>query len=554
MGRAVATPEHVAWAVGRAAERKRLNERVRRLERRLDNQDRSGEIVGASRAMDRVFELAHGAAAASSPLLLVGESGTGKEMLARAVHRQGRRGSGPFVVVDCAALPADRIDQEIFGGLAGSARPIIRSADGGTLFLADVGTLPPCSQAKLVQLFQRGEIPVDQDRPPLPVDVRVIAASCEELKPLVDAGTLRRDLLLPLQRDDDPDPSTSPSQDDIPLLSYHFLHRHAQRLGRSMQRISPEALRLLREHRWTGNVRELDHAIERGRCPGSWRRRCCPPTLLSFVVSKRLRTLCRGAIREKRSSTGRCSTCPLPRPRSKRSWLRTSLRGRVDEAHGQQRVRGCSAGGIGPLQLPSDDETGSLRGLQRWVLIAGVHEPAAVVCGRSLSSSRLQVAEAVLGLRQGGRPRSDRTTTVTRRETLTFHLCPTCSLTYGRARRLARASKAMLAAGVLVSLLLVIANGLVGFGVLAVGLLLFALINWRSNRSRAVKAKRIALSDGSAIRIENVGLSSVDDWPGAQGRAYRVVPKRCPHCDFMASEFRQIGDASVCPSCGRSFG
>ena len=139
------------------------------------------------------------------------------------------------------------------------------------------------------------------------------------------------------------------------------------------------------------------------------------------------------------------------------------------------------------------------------------------------------------------------------RESLAFHLCPSCSHAYGRSRRLARASKAMLAAGVLVSLLLVIANGLVGFGVLAVGLLLFALISRRGNRSRTVKAKRIALSDGSAIRIENVGLSSVDDWPGAQG-AYRGVPKRCPHCDFMASEFRQIGDASVCPSCGRSFG
>ena len=263
MGRAVATPEHVAWAVGRAAERKRLNERVRRLERRLDNQDRSGEIVGASRAMDRVFELAHGAAAASSPLLLVGESGTGKEMLARAVHRQGRRGSGPFVVVDCAALPADRIDQEIFGGLAGSARPIIRSADGGTLFLADVGTLPSCSQAKLVQLFQRGEIPVDQNRSPLPVDVRVIAASCEELKPLVDAEIVRRDLYFHFNAMMIRIPPLRRRKDDIPLLSYHFLHRHAQRLGRSMPRISPEALRLLREHRWTGNVRELDHAIER---------------------------------------------------------------------------------------------------------------------------------------------------------------------------------------------------------------------------------------------------------------------------------------------------
>lgn len=263
LGRAAATPEHVAWVVVRASERKRLVERVRRLERRLENQDRSGEIVGASRVMDRVFELAHGAAAASSPLLLVGETGTGKEMLARAVHRQGRRGSGPFVVVDCAALPAERIEQELFGGASAHSRPLVLTADGGTLFLADVGAVPLSAQARLVQLFQHGEIAEATSHPSRPVDVRVIAASCEELKPLVDAGTLRRDLYFHLNAMLIRIPPLRQRKDDIPLLAYHFLHRHAQRLGRPMHRISPEALRLLRDHRWTGNVRELEHAVER---------------------------------------------------------------------------------------------------------------------------------------------------------------------------------------------------------------------------------------------------------------------------------------------------
>jgi DNA-binding NtrC family response regulator len=262
LDRATGTPTQVAWIASRACERKRLLDRIRRLERKFEHQERSGEIIGGSRAMDEVFDLAHGAAVASSPVLLVGESGTGKEMLARAMHRQGRRASGPFVAVDCAALPADRIELELFGSVnGGHHRPLALAADGGTLFLADVAMLPPSSQARLVQLLQHGEILRDEQS--RPVDVRLIAATSIELKPRVDAGDVRRDLYFHLNALVIRIPPLRRRKDDIPLLAYHFLHRYAQRIGRGMRRISPEALRLMRDHRWAGNVRELEHAIER---------------------------------------------------------------------------------------------------------------------------------------------------------------------------------------------------------------------------------------------------------------------------------------------------
>ncbi|PIE06005.1 MAG: transcriptional regulator [Sorangium cellulosum] len=261
--RAFASPSQVAWTVDRACERKRLRERVARLEKKVAQQERSGEIIGTTRVMEDVFDLAYGAAVASSPTLLVGESGTGKEMLARAMHRLGRRSSGPFVAVDCASLPPDRIEQELFGSPEfAHSRPLVLSADGGTLFLADITALPPAAQARLVQLLQYGEVDNAPESSQF-VDLRVIATTTSDLKPHVSKGSFRQDLFFHLNMLVIRVPPLRRRKDDIPVLAYHFLHRHAQRVGRRMKRIGPEALRLLREHRWAGNVRELDHAMER---------------------------------------------------------------------------------------------------------------------------------------------------------------------------------------------------------------------------------------------------------------------------------------------------
>jgi len=279
--RGLDTPEQVARITRRACERKMLVERARRLERKLDQQDPAVEIVGASRAMDPVFELAHAAAVVTTPVLLVGESGTGKELLGRAIHRQGRRASGPFVALECAAVPADRINRELFGPPPGArTMPLALAADGGTLLLADVTALPPESQARLTRLLQHGEVeePSGQTRT---VDVRVIATSCVEVKPLVDAGTVRRDLYFHLNAIVMRVPPLRRRREDVPLLAYHFLQRHAQRLGRQFERISAEAMRMLRDHRWAGNVRELENAM--GRAVALSRGDVIVPSDLAFL-------------------------------------------------------------------------------------------------------------------------------------------------------------------------------------------------------------------------------------------------------------------------------
>jgi len=249
----------VSRGVERAMERGRLVERLHRLGRKLERQERGGEMIGASRGMDRVFALARGAAPASAPVLIMGGSGAGKEMLARAIHRHGLRAAGPFVAVDCSALPPDRLNRELFGDEQRAG--LVEAAHGGTLFLADIDASSPDTQAHLVRLVQFGELRAGDDA--AAIDVRLIASSCRELKPLVDEGRFRADLYYQLNVVPIRIPPLRRRKDDIPLLAYHFLHHYGRRMGRAMQRISPEALRLLREYPWPGNVRELEHAVER---------------------------------------------------------------------------------------------------------------------------------------------------------------------------------------------------------------------------------------------------------------------------------------------------
>lgn len=255
-----ATERTVSRCVERAIEHVRLIERLRRFARRLEQQERAGEMIGASRVMERVFSVARGAGPVTAPVLLIGGSGAGKEMLARAIHRHGPRANRPFVAVDCAAIPPTRLTLELFGTDA-HTRGLVEAARGGTLFLADIEATSADTQARLVRLVQFGELHAGGASQA--VDARLIASTSTELKPLVEAGKLRADLYYQLNVITIRIPPLRRRKDDIPLLAYHFLHQYGRRMGRAMQRISPEALRLLRDHPWPGNVRELEHAMER---------------------------------------------------------------------------------------------------------------------------------------------------------------------------------------------------------------------------------------------------------------------------------------------------
>jgi two-component system response regulator HydG len=205
------------------------------------------------------------------PILIEGESGTGKDLLARAAHAMSRRAAGPYVALNMSAIPENLAEAELFGhekgaftGAESQRAGFFAEAEGGTLFLDELGLLPPALQPKLLRVLQDGEyIPVGS-RKPRKANVRVIAATNEDLARMVKEGKFREDLwfrlrVVPLRL-----PPLRERREDIPLLVEHFVQKHALRLGRPPLQPDAAAMRALLDHAWPGNIRELEHAIERG--------------------------------------------------------------------------------------------------------------------------------------------------------------------------------------------------------------------------------------------------------------------------------------------------
>ncbi len=261
-------PDTLALVIGRAAEHRRLVGRVRALERRLERHERFGEIVGASRRMAEVNRLARGVAPTGSTVLILGESGTGKEHIARTVHEHSAREGRPFRALDCGAVPEPLLTMELFGSVPGAFpgavdKPsIFELAARGTVFLDDLGALPPSGQAGLLRLLTDHAVQRAGEAEARPVDVRLLAAAGVDLSGRVKAGTFREDLYYRLNVFAIHLPPLRRRKEDIPLLAYHFLQKHGPHAGRQIKRISVEALRLLRENPWPGNVRELEATIE----------------------------------------------------------------------------------------------------------------------------------------------------------------------------------------------------------------------------------------------------------------------------------------------------
>jgi two-component system response regulator AtoC len=262
--------EEVRLTVRRACERRRLLQDNLLFQQALRDKYRFENIVGTSPKMVEVYRTVARVASTRSTVLLVGESGTGKELIARALHYNSPRARAPFVALDCGALPESLLESELFGHEKGAftgahalKKGLFEVAHGGTIFVDEVGDIGPSLQAKLLRVLQEHEVRRVGGVDPIKVDIRVIAATRQDLEPLVKAGRFREDLFYRLSVVTITLPRLSERREDIPLLAMHFLRKCAAEAGKGISHIAPEAVALLCQYDWPGNVRELEHVIER---------------------------------------------------------------------------------------------------------------------------------------------------------------------------------------------------------------------------------------------------------------------------------------------------
>jgi DNA-binding NtrC family response regulator len=306
----------IVKSVRKAAERQKLVAENRSLRQELKLLT-TREIVGQSTALRRVLDVATQAAPSSATVLILGESGTGKELFARYIHGKSARASGPFVAVNCAAIPETILESELFGHERGAFTGAVSrregrfaKARGGTLFLDEIGELTPAVQVKILRVLQEGEYePVGGNT--VKADVRIVAATNRDLAAEVEAGRFREDLYYRLNVIAVTAPPLRNRREDIPLLVDHFIGVYCKKNGRSRLAIADDVMPKLLDYSWPGNVRELENVIERAAvlCRGDTIRRedlpdvvaqATPPTqaVLSFPIGTPLDEVEHRLIRE----------------------------------------------------------------------------------------------------------------------------------------------------------------------------------------------------------------------------------------------------------------
>ena len=262
--------DQVLLVVRKAVERERLRRTVAHLEEELSAARGSDEIIGRSPAIRKVLDVARKVARHPSTVLVTGESGTGKELVARLIHRASPRAEAPFIAVNCGAIPEALLESELFGhakgaftGATAERGGLFEEADGGTIFLDEIGELPQPLQVKLLRALQEGEIRRVGDNASRSVDVRVVTATSRDLDAEVAAGRFRPDLYYRINVVHLHLPPLRERGEDVADLARHFLSIYSTKLGIPASTLSPAAMRLLMEYPWPGNVRELENAIER---------------------------------------------------------------------------------------------------------------------------------------------------------------------------------------------------------------------------------------------------------------------------------------------------
>lgn len=262
-------PDEVVLALRKAEERERLGHTIATLRAQLDSNPGARALIAESPAMKHALEIVARVAGHPTTVLITGARGTGKEVIAQAIHRASGRAAGPFVAVNCAAIPETLLESELFGyvkgaftGAAGDRPGLFEQADGGTLLLDEIGELPLPLQAKLLRVLQESEIRRVGDQKTRRVNVRLLAATAKDLGAESAAGRFRHDLLDRLNVVAIHLPPLAERRDDIAPLARHFATQLARRLGRPVV-LSDQALDWLGAEPWPGNVRALEHAIER---------------------------------------------------------------------------------------------------------------------------------------------------------------------------------------------------------------------------------------------------------------------------------------------------
>jgi len=263
-------PDRLVRVLERARHERALTERVAELEREVLATYRFDEIIGAAPQMQRLYDQMEQVLRTRVTVFIAGESGTGKELVAKALHYHGARSKGPFVALNCGAIPESLQESELFGhekgaftGAIGTHRGRFEQATGGTLFLDEIGELSLSTQTRLLRVLQESEIQRVGGTALLPVDVRIISATHRDLEAMIAAGTFREDLyyrlvVFPLEL-----PPLRERREDVPSLLRHFLRRYRRELGTTERDFDRDALDVLMQYDWPGNVRELENVVQR---------------------------------------------------------------------------------------------------------------------------------------------------------------------------------------------------------------------------------------------------------------------------------------------------
>jgi len=283
--------DEIRLIIANAIERKRLQAENVALKRQLRKERGFEQFIGKSRSMLEIFETIRKTADSGSTVVVTGESGTGKELVAQAIHSESARRQGPFVSVNCGAVPENLMESELFGHMKGAftgaiatTEGLFAAAHGGTLFLDEITEIPQSVQVKLLRAIQEREIRRVGDVKDVKIDVRLVAASNRNLAKAMAEGTLREDLFYRLNVIPIHLPPLRDRRDDIPHLVAHFIQKICRETGKDVRGVTPEALAILESYAWPGNIRELENVIERAIVLGGGpmlRPEALPPTLRS---------------------------------------------------------------------------------------------------------------------------------------------------------------------------------------------------------------------------------------------------------------------------------